>query len=64
MRGKYEPVVLTAAITGGDVLPSQSSYIPCGPAAIVAEAIAAAKAGATCVHLHAREEAGRRGGTL
>jgi uncharacterized protein (DUF849 family) len=59
LRDKYEASVLTAAITGGDVLPSQSPYIPCGAAAIVAEAVAAAEAGATCVHLHARDDAGR-----
>jgi 3,5-dioxohexanoate:acetyl-CoA acetone transferase len=59
LRGKYEASVLTAAITGGDVLPSQSPYIPCGAEAIVAEAVAAAEAGATCVHVHARDDAGR-----
>lgn len=59
MRAKYEPCVLTAAVTGGDVLPSQSPHIPCGPEAIVEEAVAAAEAGATCVHVHARELDGR-----
>lgn len=55
---KYEPAVLTAAITGGDVLPSQSKAIPVGAEAIVAEAVAAAGAGATCVHIHGREADG------
>lgn len=59
LRDKYEPCVLTAAVTGGDVLPSQSPYIPCGPEAIIDEAVAAAEAGATCVHVHARELDGR-----
>ncbi|MBN9027801.1 MAG: 3-keto-5-aminohexanoate cleavage protein [Rhizobiales bacterium] len=59
LRDKYEASVLTAAITGGDVLPSQSPYIPCGAEAIVAEAVAAAAAGATCVHVHARDDDGR-----
>lgn len=59
LRGKYEASVLTAAITGGDVLPSQSPSIPCGAPAIVAEAVAAAEAGATCVHVHARDDEGR-----
>lgn len=59
LRDKYEPAVLTAAVTGGDVLPSQSPYIPCGPEAIIDEAVAAAEAGATCVHIHARELDGR-----
>lgn len=62
MRDRYEPAVVTAAITGGDVLPSQSPHIPCGPERIVADAVGAARAGATCVHLHGREEDGRPSG--
>jgi uncharacterized protein (DUF849 family) len=56
---RYTPSVLTAAVTGGDILPSQSPHIPCGASAIAAEALAAAESGAACVHLHAREESGR-----
>jgi uncharacterized protein (DUF849 family) len=56
---RYRASALTAAVTGGDVLPSQSAAIPCGPEAIVAEARAAAAAGATAVHLHARDADGR-----
>lgn len=41
------------------MLPSQSPSIPCGAEQIVAEALAAADAGATSVHLHARDERGR-----
>jgi uncharacterized protein (DUF849 family) len=63
VRGRYDPIVLTAAVTGGDVLPSQSPHIPCGAQAIAAEAVAAARAGATCVHVHAREEDGRPSGS-
>ena len=59
LRDRYEPAVLTAAITGGDVLPSQSQAIPVGPEAIIAEAVAAAEAGASCVHIHGREDDGR-----
>lgn len=62
MRERYEPAVITAAITGGDVLPSQSPHIPCGADRIIAEAVAAAEAGATCVHLHGREQDGRPSG--
>lgn len=62
-RERYDPVVLTAAVTGGDVLPSQSPGIPVGPVAIARDAIAAAEAGATCVHLHAREDDGRPTGS-
>ncbi|WP_033289237.1 3-keto-5-aminohexanoate cleavage protein [Amycolatopsis jejuensis] len=59
MRAPYDPIVLTAAVTGGDVLPSQSPAVPCGPDAIVEASVAAARAGATVVHLHARESDGR-----
>lgn len=62
MHDRYAPSTLTAAITGGDVLPSQSPHTPCGAEQIVNEAVAAAKAGATCVHLHGREEDGRPSG--
>lgn len=62
-RGRYDPVVMTAAITGGDVLPSQSPNIPRGVEGIVHEALAAAEAGATCVHLHARDADGRPSGS-
>jgi uncharacterized protein (DUF849 family) len=55
VRGRYEPIVLTAAVTGGDVFKSQSPAIPAGAEAIIAEAVRAAEAGAACVHLHARE---------
>jgi len=56
---RYRPSALTAAITGGDVLPSQSPHIPRGAEAIVAEAVAAAEAGASSVHVHARDDTGR-----
>ena len=56
---RYRAAALTAAVTGGDVLPSQSAAIPRGAEAIVAEACAAAAAGATAVHLHARDADGR-----
>ncbi|MER7129921.1 3-keto-5-aminohexanoate cleavage protein [Streptosporangium saharense] len=63
MRAPYDPIVLTAAVTGGDVLPSQSPAVPCGPEAIAEAAVAAARAGATVVHLHAREPDGRPTGS-
>lgn len=56
---RYAPAVLTAAVTGGDVLPSQSAAIPVGSKGIVEEALAAAEAGATCVHIHGREADGQ-----
>jgi uncharacterized protein (DUF849 family) len=63
MRTTYDPVAITAAVTGGDVLPSQSPAVPCGPEAIAKAAIDAAAAGATAVHLHAREIDGRPTGS-
>jgi uncharacterized protein (DUF849 family) len=59
MLDRYQPIALTAAITGGDVLPSQSPHIPRGVDQIVKEAVAAANAGATSIHLHARDADGR-----
>ncbi|MGH3657146.1 MAG: 3-keto-5-aminohexanoate cleavage protein [Micromonosporaceae bacterium] len=62
-RTTYAPVAITAAVTGGDVLPSQSPAIPYGVDAIVAEAVAASRAGASVIHLHAREADGRPTGS-
>lgn len=59
MFDRYRASALTAAVTGGDVLPSQSPYIPRGVRAIADEAVAAARAGASSVHLHARDDSGR-----
>ena len=59
MLDRYRPSALTVAVTGGDVLPSQSEHIPRGADGIAAEAVAAAEAGASSVHLHARDDSGR-----
>ena len=56
---RYRASAVTAAITGGDTLPSQSPHVPRGAEQIVAEAVSAAEAGASCVHLHARDATGR-----
>ncbi len=58
-RGKYDSVAITAAVTGGDVLPSQSPAIPCSVEEVVAQSVAAVQAGAAVIHLHAREDDGR-----
>lgn len=55
----YRPLFITCAVTGGDVLPSQSSAVPRGVSGIASEAVAAAEAGAAMVHIHARDESGR-----
>lgn len=47
-------VVITCAVTGAIHTPSMSSHLPITPDQIVAEALAAAEAGAAILHLHAR----------
>jgi uncharacterized protein (DUF849 family) len=49
------PVIITCAITGAIHTPSMSPYLPIAPRQIADEAIAAARAGAAIVHLHARD---------
>lgn len=48
-------VIITAAITGAVHIPSMSEYLPVTPEQIIDEAVAANKAGAAVVHLHARD---------
>ncbi|MBV7276805.1 3-keto-5-aminohexanoate cleavage protein [Clostridium sp. PL3] len=48
-------VIITAAITGAVHIPSMSEYLPITPEQIINEAVAANKAGAAVVHLHARD---------
>jgi 3-keto-5-aminohexanoate cleavage enzyme len=53
------PLVIQCAITGSiDPDPERRPNLPATPAAIVAEALAAWRAGAAVLHLHAREEDG------
>lgn len=47
--------IITAAVTGGDVVPSQSRYLPITPQQIADEAVRCAEAGAAVVHVHARD---------
>lgn len=48
-------VILTAAVTGAVHIPSMSPYLPATPDRIIEEAVAANRAGAAVVHLHARD---------
>ncbi len=48
-------VIITCAVTGAIHTPSMSPHLPITPDEIAEAAIAAAKAGAAVVHLHARE---------
>jgi uncharacterized protein (DUF849 family) len=54
---KSNKAIITCAITGSIHTPSMSPYLPITPEQIAQEAIAAAKAGAAMVHLHARDPA-------
>lgn len=47
-------VIITAALTGAVHIPSMSDYLPYTPEHIINEAVAANKAGAAVVHIHAR----------
>jgi uncharacterized protein (DUF849 family) len=47
-------VIITCAVTGSIHTPSMSPYLPVTPDQIAEQAIAAAKAGAAILHLHAR----------
>ena len=59
MRGTRK-VIVTCAVTGSVHTPSMSPYLPVTPDAIAADAIAAAEAGASILHLHARDPADGR----
>jgi uncharacterized protein (DUF849 family) len=50
-----DKVIISCAVTGAIHIPSMSPYLPITPEQIAQEAIAAAKAGASSVHLHARD---------
>lgn len=55
MAAPQSKVIVTCAVTGGIHTPTMSPYLPITPAEIASEAIAAAEAGASIVHLHARK---------
>ena len=48
-------VIITCAVTGAIHTPSMSPHLPITPDQIVTEALAAAEAGASILHLHARD---------
>ncbi len=53
-------VIITCAVTGSVHTPSMSPHLPVTPDQIAAEAVAAAEAGASILHLHARDPANGR----
>ena len=48
-------VIITCAVTGGAHTPSMSPHLPCTPQEIADQSIEAAEAGASIIHLHARD---------
>lgn len=50
-----DKIILTCAVTGSIHTPSMSPYLPVTPDAIAEQAVGAAEAGATILHLHARD---------
>lgn len=57
---RSDKIIITCAVTGSIHTPTMSPYLPVTPDEIVASALAAAAAGASVLHLHARDpETGR-----
>jgi uncharacterized protein (DUF849 family) len=54
-KTKAKKVIITCAVTGAIHTPSMSKYLPVTPNEIADAAIAAAEAGASVLHLHARD---------
>jgi uncharacterized protein (DUF849 family) len=54
MSAKQKKVIVTCAVTGSIHTPSMSPYLPITPKEIEDAAVGAAEAGASIVHLHAR----------
>ncbi len=50
-----EKVIMSSAVTGAIHTPTMTPYLPITPGQIAREAIAAAEAGASSVHIHARD---------
>ncbi len=59
MRKSNQKVIVTAAVTGAIHTPTMSPYLPCGKNDIIQAAVDAANAGASMVHIHAREDNGK-----
>jgi uncharacterized protein (DUF849 family) len=55
MARKLEKVIVTCAITGGIHTPTMSDALPITPDEIARQSIEAAEAGASIIHLHARD---------
>lgn len=51
---KPEPVIITCAVTGGIHTPTMSPWLPVTPDQIIEDSLGAVEAGASILHLHAR----------
>jgi uncharacterized protein (DUF849 family) len=54
-QGVVMPVIITCAVTGSGHTPTMSPHLPFTVEDVVAESVAAAEAGASVIHLHARD---------
>ncbi|WP_374312099.1 3-keto-5-aminohexanoate cleavage protein [Dongia sp.] len=54
-QSKGRKVIITCAVTGSVHTPTMTPYLPITPDEIAKESIAAAEAGASVIHLHARD---------
>lgn len=57
MAARNDKVIITCAVTGAIHTPTMSRYLPVTPDEIARQAIDAAEAGASVLHLHARDPA-------
>jgi 3-keto-5-aminohexanoate cleavage enzyme len=57
--GRPGPCIITAAIVGAETTRAQNPHLPITPEEIGEEAARCARAGATVIHLHVRDEEGR-----
>ena len=55
MASKSRKVIITCAVTGGIHTPTMSDALPITPDEIARQSIDAAEAGASIIHLHARD---------
>lgn len=55
MNNKNRKVIITCAVTGAMHTPTMSEYLPITPEQIAQQSIEAVEAGASIVHLHARD---------
>jgi len=54
-----DPLVITAAVVGGELSRDDTPHLPLSPQEIAEEAVQCAQAGARIIHLHARDSQGQ-----